>query len=579
MRTPSPAAPATTIVLGAVLCGCSPATSQTDTSVPTEAAATAAADGVPASTVADSGLQADLALMTSWFAGRFDNHLQVAQQKAAGVEEPHEHIHSIFAPVELPAFGEHVYYVTQYMDGDPANTYRQRLYTFSADAAENAIVLRIFAFLDDAAYTDAHLAPHKLAGLTPDKTRPTPGCEVYWRRVEDHFVGATKEQACKIVSRRSGKTLIISDDLYLDQNQIWIHDRAVDTEGNPVFGRATPHKLQRARVFSGWAAVRKNAILNPAAQPAKSGDGKEDTSYMGVSIPMIHDQGQRMVLKDQAGRPLGYEVELAQLVYKSEVQTTPILKLALYEGDSKSSIVYTWSNPEAQRIGVNIGRVQVGLTFDSGATIPTPQSTEADAQPATASGPHGGGSPVLDRFARYLTGRFDSKDQADADEDYFAIQLHVCPVQAPEIGERVLYVEQAAMSALDKPYRQRLYVLEPVRGKDGASTANTVISRIFTLSDAKSAIGLCQRPGPHRYTAAEAEERVGCAVTMTWNGQRFAGSSDGNACPSNLRGSSYATVEVTLTDSLLESWDRGYDQSGKQVWGAEKGPYKFVRRQ
>jgi hypothetical protein len=28
---------------------------------------------------------------------------------------------------------------------------------------------------------------------------------------------------------------------------------------------------------------------------------------------------------------------------------------------------------------------------------------------------------------------------------------------------------------------------------------------------------------------------------------------------------------------VLDSWDRGYDRDGKQVWGAVTGPYRFDR--
>ena len=49
----------------------------------------------------------------------------------------------------------------------------------------------------------------------------------------------------------------------------------------------------------------------------------------------------------------------------------------------------------------------------------------------------------------------------------------------------------------------------------------------------------------------------------------------GSGCPSNLHGASYATSEVTITPEALTSWDRGYDDNGKQVWGAENSAYEF----
>jgi hypothetical protein len=29
---------------------------------------------------------------------------------------------------------------------------------------------------------------------------------------------------------------------------------------------------------------------------------------------------------------------------------------------------------------------------------------------------------------------------------------------------------------------------------------------------------------------------------------------------------------------MMLSWDRGYNADGKQVWGAEKGGYRFVKK-
>lgn len=295
--------------------------------------------------------------MVAWFDGRFDNHLQVWQARGANTADDliHEHIHSIFARVDLPAFGEHVFYVKQYMDNDPKKTYRQRLYTFEIAPDRTSIVLEIFAFLDDAAYMDAHLSPDKLADLTPAKMRPTPGCEVYWRRNGDHFLGNTVEGACRIKSRRSGKTMIISDNLYLDDDEIWIHDRAVDEQGNLIFGHKgnVPHKLRRARVFTGWASTRKT----DAPEGASGGD-----AWNFVGDLTVHDQGDRIALVTKDGQELGYSIELAQLVYART--KVPILKLAVYEkGSDKKSLAYTWANPEAERIGVNLGKIQVGLTL------------------------------------------------------------------------------------------------------------------------------------------------------------------------------------------------------------------------
>jgi len=84
--------------------------------------------------------------MMDYFPGRYDNDLQVYFDGELKTPEAERNgrIHSIFAPVSLPAFGPNIIYVEQYSDNDPSKIYRQRLYRFSADHKENAIRLEVF---------------------------------------------------------------------------------------------------------------------------------------------------------------------------------------------------------------------------------------------------------------------------------------------------------------------------------------------------------------------------------------------------------------------------------------------------
>jgi hypothetical protein len=45
-----------------------------------------------------------------------------------------------------------------------------------------------------------------------------------------------------------------------------------------------------------------------------------------------------------------------------------------------------------------------------------------------------------------------------------------------------------------------------------------------------------------------------------------------------VRAPHYATSTVRLFADKFVSWDRGYDASGKPVWGAVEGGYVFERR-
>ena len=300
-------------------------------------------------------LEADLAQMLEWFEGRFDNHWQNREEEAADppVEHPHGRIHSIFAPVEFPSLGEHVFYVEQFSGGDPTRIYRQRLYTFHADPEAEAVVLTIYAMPEPKAVVGAHLDPSKLAGLTAEDLTHYPGCEVYWQRVDrggddDHFYGKTREGACRVESKRSGRTLIISDDLRLDAGQIWIQDRAVDTEGDWVYGNraGVPHKLWRASPFRCWAAAPKEG---------------EDGGWHSWRDLEIHDQGSRVELVPEDGSEQRYTFELFQAVYRG-ANEVPVLELAIREPEKEKSSAYAWAAPDSARIGINLRSVQVGCT-------------------------------------------------------------------------------------------------------------------------------------------------------------------------------------------------------------------------
>ena len=180
---------------------------------------------------------------------------------------------------------------------------------------------------------------------------------------------------------------------------------------------------------------------------------------------------------------------------------------------------------------------------------------------------------VAPMYFRYLQGHFDSSDQAAVDADYLAIELTMCPVDAPELGEMVLYVEQAAVG--DDPYRQRIYVIQ-----DGDQPDVQARSVMYDLDFAMAWTGFCT--GESTATGTVTSDYVslleGCEVSVAWDGSAFTGSTVEGACLNDWGGAAYATSEVTLAEDSLESWDRGWDADGNYMWGATAGPYQFIRR-
>lgn len=300
----------------------------------------------------DVELQADFTRFLDWFPGEYDNHEQVWQEKLDKGADPHEHLHHVFVPVSAPAIGEHTFFVQQYLDGDPENIYRQRLYSFSLDESEAAIRLDIYSLQDEARYRDAHLRPGTLDTLSPADLVAGPGCEVYWTYQADYFRGYMKEQSCNVISRSSGQEIFITDDLKLTPEEIWIRDEAFDARGERVFGNpgGIHHKNRKVRYFTGWGGVKQ-------AGPAADQDDDQWHFMRGI---IIHNEGQIYPILSAAGEPSGYSIQLARLTEQST--GTQVLKLGLVEDASGYTVAYSWANPGAQRIGINLRWAQVGLT-------------------------------------------------------------------------------------------------------------------------------------------------------------------------------------------------------------------------
>ena len=294
-------------------------------------------------------LDKDFHTMMAWFPGVYDNQEQVYFEQEQEVDEAlrHERIHHVFEPVYLPAFGEHVFYVQQHLNDDPAQIYRQRIYTFRPDYEEGAIRLTIHIPNDVASLVDAHLDPTKLSGLSPEQTRVLPGCDVFWRRQSNHFVGYMTLNACSYVSSESGKRIIFNDDLLLTEEALWISDRAQDEEGNRVFGHPTgvPHKNRKARRFECWMTAMRR-------------DG-EWTFRRGLEI---HDQGGMVWLEteEEAPQQVGIKMRNVRWPYGNN---RPSLVLYAYRPDEDRAVSYAWADPSAQRIGINLRWMQSSCTL------------------------------------------------------------------------------------------------------------------------------------------------------------------------------------------------------------------------
>jgi hypothetical protein len=95
-------------------------------------------------------LERELETLIATWPGDYDNREQLQFDADVGKRDMdsggHLRVHSQIRRVQVPALGEYVLYVEEYEDNDPASIFRQRLYVLTADAAEQAIRVKMLFF-------------------------------------------------------------------------------------------------------------------------------------------------------------------------------------------------------------------------------------------------------------------------------------------------------------------------------------------------------------------------------------------------------------------------------------------------
>jgi CpeT protein len=179
----------------------------------------------------------------------------------------------------------------------------------------------------------------------------------------------------------------------------------------------------------------------------------------------------------------------------------------------------------------------------------------------------------VDALVEYMVGSFSSKEQAQKDSNYLNIELELVQIWKDRTDGPWIYVEQAVAESKDKPYRQRVYQIK--QRSDGK-----IESIVYSIPDPLRFAGDYKKDYPLlRVIPDSLILRESCEVVLFRTDDGFfEGGTIGTNCASDLRGASYTTSEVMIDKDMMITWDRGFDENGKQVWGAEKEGYIFKKK-
>ncbi len=179
----------------------------------------------------------------------------------------------------------------------------------------------------------------------------------------------------------------------------------------------------------------------------------------------------------------------------------------------------------------------------------------------------------VEALVKYMVGSFSSEEQAEEDSNYFNIELEMVQIWKDRTDGPWIYIEQAVSELKGKPYRQRVYQIKQRNDGKIESIVYTIPNPLRFAGDYKNEFPLL------RLTPDSLMLREGCEVVLyRADDGYFEGSTVDKNCSSDLRSASYATSEVLIDKDKLISWDRGFDESGNQVWGAVNGGYIFRKK-
>jgi hypothetical protein len=215
--------------------------------------------------------------------------------------------------------------------------------------------------------------------------------------------------------------------------------------------------------------------------------------------------------------------------------------------------------------GLELARVSVAATSLLASSIVSPSNhlyAQIPANPIPLE------QQVQD-VVEHLVGVMDTSAQAATQTDAPDVRMTTCQIRVPDSEAIFLYQEQALSQNLDSPYRQRFLRLAP------SAEGDIVESKAYKPLNSETWTRLCDR-APEDRTVQESEmEDVQCSVFLMPANEMYIGNTQAGGCETNVRGAVRITNTILLHSAGMDTWDRGLDALGNQVWGADGQAYQY----
>jgi hypothetical protein len=184
---------------------------------------------------------------------------------------------------------------------------------------------------------------------------------------------------------------------------------------------------------------------------------------------------------------------------------------------------------------------------------------------------------LLVDYGATVVGSFSSADQSAQDERYDVAEAEIVPIWRERKDGLWFYQEQAilagkgapAIATKERPYFQR--VAHVYRLPSGELRRDN-----YALREPHRFTGFGRRAGMAPPTQQDLGP-AGCHnIIQRVARAHFISRTEG--CRNGYKGAASMTSIAISTPERYINWDRGFDASGKRVWGPEAGGYVFDRK-
>jgi hypothetical protein len=179
------------------------------------------------------------------------------------------------------------------------------------------------------------------------------------------------------------------------------------------------------------------------------------------------------------------------------------------------------------------------------------------------------------QLAQWLVGEFDNKAQSMEDPAWYVpLRLWHRPLPHRIHGRIAIFAEQSNFLELEKPYRQRILVLE----KEG----DRFSVQFWAFKDPAQFRGAGANPTLLIDATESALEALpGCRLNVEFTGSLYQAKPepDSRCCFTYDGTMRQVVLGFEASETQFLSYDRGVDpETGQSLWGAMMGPYRHRKR-